>query len=62
MGILIVLITAAATGIAVKKNDINQSVIDMIVLFFRFVNTQQKFKYQYINKYSNTHKNNYKGD
>lgn len=49
--ILIVLITATASGMAVKKNEINQSVVDMMKLFIRFANTQQKYKYNYARKY-----------
>ena len=39
--ILAVSVTAAATGMAVRKNDINQSVTDMAKLFWSFFNSQQ---------------------
>jgi thiamine phosphate synthase YjbQ (UPF0047 family) len=50
-GVLVVLVTMATTAMAVKKNEINQSITDMVRLSFRFINTQQKYKYKYINKY-----------
>lgn len=52
-GVLLVLVTAASTIMAVRKNEMNQSVTDIIKLFFRFINSQQKFGYEYYHKYKN---------
>lgn len=49
--VLIVLVTLSATVMAVRKNEINQSVVDMIKLYIRFIKSQKVYKYVYKNKY-----------
>lgn len=49
--ILAISITAAATGMAVRKNEINLSITDMATLFWRFFNTQQHYNFSYYNRF-----------
>lgn len=49
-GILIIAIIMVATGMALKKNETNLSSLDMINLIYKFINSQQKFKYEYKHK------------
>lgn len=49
--ILVVLITISTTIMAVRKNETNQSVIDTIKLYIRFIKAQQHYKYEYFNNY-----------
>lgn len=48
--VLFVLTSIAITVMAVRKNKFNQSITDMIILFYRFINNQQTFDYQYKSK------------
>ena len=50
--ILFILISATATGMTIKKSEINQSITDIIKLYFRFLSTQQKYGYVYKSKYT----------
>jgi len=51
--VLTITITAAAVGMAVRKNEINQSLTDMVALFINYFNTQQSFPYLHHNRYKN---------
>ena len=57
-GALLVLISSAMVVTLVRKNQYNQSVLDMIKIFIRFQQKQQKYKYEYYNKYGNYRKEN----
>ena len=50
--VLIVSVAAVAIGMAVRKNDINLSITDMIKLFWNFYHTQQKYFYSYYDRFS----------
>jgi len=50
--VLIVSVAAVAIGMAVRKNDINLSIADMIKLFWNFYHTQQKYYYFYYDRFS----------
>jgi len=50
-GALFVLISASMVVTLTRKNQYNQSVMDMIKVFMRFHQKQQKYKYEYYNKY-----------
>ena len=56
--ILTITVTAAAVGMAVRKNEINQSVTDMVVLFIKYFNTQQSFPYFHYNRFKDGGNNN----
>jgi hypothetical protein len=50
--IFVIGIVFFTTFFAVKKNEINKSIIDMLRLYFIFSSTQQKYKYEYKHKFT----------
>lgn len=49
--VLIVLVAMAGSVMALSKGPNNQSMVDQIRLFYHFVNSQQKFPYNYKNEW-----------
>lgn len=50
--VLVVSVFAVAVGMVVRKNEMNQSIADIVKLTFQFQLRQQKFKYTYFSPYT----------
>ncbi len=49
--VLIVLITVATSVMALSKDQSNQSIVDQIRFMYRFLRTQRKFKYKFLDEW-----------
>ena len=49
--VLVVSVFGVAVGMAVRKNDMNQSITDIVKLAIKFELQQQKYKYTYHKRY-----------